>query len=122
MFEGKAEERRYSREPAVLRVNYVSLDQFFSEFTANINEGGIFIETDKLVHPIGQVVELDFQIPGADTPIAVTGQVKWIQNNPANGPLGMGIEFKSLDREARELINSIVTALRAARSANQELS
>ena len=68
-------ERRSSpRAEFVVRVNYQTVDSLFSEFARNINDGGIFVETDA-PQPVGTNVELEFKLPGADRPIEVVGNV-----------------------------------------------
>ncbi len=44
--DGAEERRRASREPIKIPIDYSAVDVFFSEFASNINEGGMFIETD----------------------------------------------------------------------------
>ena len=62
-------ERRASpRADIVVRVNYQNVDSLFSEFARNINDGGLFVETET-PQPIGTKVELEFKLPGADQPI-----------------------------------------------------
>ncbi len=108
-------ERRASpRAEFVVRVNYQTVDSLFSEFARNINDGGIFVETDT-PQPIGTSVELEFKLPGADRPIEVIGNVvRSIDTNQAapNGIAGMGIEFENLDSDVREQINKIIQRLR----------
>ena len=41
-----SERRRSTRAPFVVRVDYGTVDAFFSEFTSDVNEGGMFIETE----------------------------------------------------------------------------
>ncbi len=104
--------RRSERTPFVVRVDYGTVDAFFSEFTADVNEGGLFIETDQ-PKPPGTAVLLQFRIPGSDSPIKVRGRVVWTSiERPAEVP-GMGIEFENLDARARARINNVVRMLRA---------
>jgi uncharacterized protein (TIGR02266 family) len=110
---GDAEKRRSERTPLVVRVDYTTVDSFFSEFTANINEGGLFIETEN-PPPTGTAVLLKFKLPGEEDPILVHGRVVWTTARSASsgpGP-GMGIEFDNLDREARTRIDQVVRNLR----------
>ena len=58
----------------MVRVDYKTVDELFSEFARNINEGGMFVETDTPAEP-GSAVALQFRIPGSDEPIAVMGRV-----------------------------------------------
>ena len=106
-------ERRSSpRTDLVVRVNYQTVDDLFTEFARNINEGGIFIETET-EQPIGSRVQLEFKLPGEEQPIEVEGRV--VREEPAgpNGPQGIGIEFENLDSEVRQQINDIVRKLRS---------
>ena len=109
-------ERRSSpRADIVVRVNYQTVDSLFSEFARNINDGGLFVETDT-PQPIGTSVELEFKLPGADRPIEVIGNVvRSIESDQAtpDGAAGMGIEFENLDSDVREQINEIIQRLRS---------
>jgi hypothetical protein len=42
-----AERRRSNRAEMVVHIDYATVDELFSEFTRDINEGGLFIETEK---------------------------------------------------------------------------
>ena len=109
-------ERRASpRADFVVRVNYQNVDSLFSEFARNINDGGIFVETES-PQAIGTNVELEFKLPGAERPIEVIGNVvRSIESDQAtpDGVAGMGIEFENLDSDVREQINEIIQRLRS---------
>ena len=107
-----AERRKSPRADVVVRVNYQTVDDLFSEFARNINEGGLFVETER-PHPVGTLVTLQFQIPGSEDPIKVHGLVVRISEGSASEPPGMGIEFGDLDGDARQHINELVRSLRA---------
>ena len=109
--ESDAEKRRSARTPLVVRVDYTTVDSFFSEFTANINEGGLFIESES-PPPAGTAVVLNFKLPGEEEPIRVHGRVVWITSRGGPESPGMGIEFESLDRAARARIDQVVRNLR----------
>ena len=107
-------ERRSSpRTDLVVRVNYQTVDDLFSEFASNINEGGIFIETET-PQPIGTRVQLEFKLAGADRPIEVVGRVVRAEPGGSGGVSGIGIEFENLDSEVRQQINEIVRKLRSS--------
>jgi uncharacterized protein (TIGR02266 family) len=106
-----ADRRKSERIPLVLRVDYSTVDDFFSEFTANINEGGIFIETTEQ-HPADTAVALHFQLPGSEEPLQVTGRVVWNSPGEPGQKLGIGIVFEDLDQRARERIDRLVRSLR----------
>ena len=109
-------ERRASpRADFVVRVNYQTVDSLFSEFARNINDGGIFVETDA-PQPIGTNVELEFKLPGADRPIEVVGNIVRsvsVDQVEPNGIAGMAIEFENLDSDVRQQINEIIKKLRS---------
>jgi type IV pilus assembly protein PilZ len=108
------ERRLYPRAAVTVRVDYSTVDAMFSEFTRNINEGGLFIETET---PLGldEQVQLQFRLPGIDDPLKVNGRVAWISEAGADETPGMGIEFDSLDADARLRIDQIVQELRVDR-------
>lgn len=110
---GGRENRRTERTALVVRVDYSTVDSFFSEFTTNINEGGLFIETDS-PSPLGTSVLVQFQLPGSDDPLKLEGRVVWASppEGSAEGP-GMGIEFENLDESARRRINDVARTLRS---------
>ena len=110
-------ERRASpRADIVVRVNYQNVDSLFSEFARNINDGGIFVETET-PQPVGTDVELEFKLPGADQPIKVVGNVvrsvSAADQTDSNATPGMGIEFENLNSDVRQQINEIVKKLRS---------
>ncbi|MDX1390455.1 MAG: TIGR02266 family protein [Acidobacteriota bacterium] len=109
-------ERRASpRADIVVRVNYPTVDSLFSEFARNINDGGLFIETDT-PQPVGTSVELEFKLPGADRPIEVLGNVVRSVDPELAGEgelTGMGIEFENLDASVRQQINELIRKLRS---------
>ncbi|MDJ0787120.1 MAG: TIGR02266 family protein [Myxococcota bacterium] len=104
------ERRRSARAPVSVRVEYETVDSLFAEFSQNINEGGIFIETEAPL-AIDEKVKLSFQLPGAAHAIEVTGRVARIE--PAGSPTpGMGVEFDALGDSARRQIDELVRGLK----------
>jgi uncharacterized protein (TIGR02266 family) len=105
------ERRRSGRAPLVVRVNYSTVDELFSEFTRNVNEGGLFIETDN-PPPVETRVAVQFQLPGGEEPVRARGRVAWVRPQGPGEPAGMGVEFDGLDAAARDTINDLVRRLR----------
>ncbi len=110
--DGAEERRRASREPIKIPIDYSAVDVFFSEFASNINEGGMFIETDNPAE-LDDVVQLQMRFPELESPVQVGGRVAWTSDGKEGGPPGMGIEFLDLSEETRDTINQIVQKLRA---------
>ena len=109
------ERRKSHRADWVVRVEYRTVDELFSEFARNINEGGIFVETET-PHEPGTTVDLQFRLPASDEPVRVTGTVVRVtEGSPGAGePAGVGIEFDELDAETRERVDELVRGLRAS--------
>ncbi len=103
--------RKSERADLVVRVAYHTVDELFSEFARNINEGGLFVETET-AHPVGTEVSLQFKIPGSDEPLQVVGRVAHTTSGGPGEPPGIGIEFDDLDGQARQRINQLVRRLR----------
>jgi len=109
---GTRNDRRQSeRENIKFPVDYSAVDAFFSEFTTNINEGGMFIETET-PPPLDTVVQLQVRLPDLAKPIKLGGRVAWVSDGKAGSPPGMGIEFQGLTAELRATINDLVRRLR----------
>src|SRR5215510_243632 len=105
------ERRRSPRAPVVVRIEYATVDALFSDFTRNINEGGVFIETDSPAE-LDSVVHLSFRLPGSRDTVNVHGRVAWIEPGASGQPVGMGVEFENLTDADRDRINAIVLGLR----------
>jgi type IV pilus assembly protein PilZ len=106
------ERRKHPRAELVVRVDYQTVDELFSEFARNINEGGLFVETEA-PQAVGTEVSLQFQLPGGNRPVEVAGRVVRVSESGSGDLPGMGIEFDDLSRQERDLINQLVRQLRA---------
>jgi len=103
--------RRSKRERTEISVQYESVDELFSEFTRDINEGGVFIATERPLD-LDEPVALSFQLPGGDQAIRVSGRVVRVQTKDEDGVAGMAVEFEALDAGARRAIDQLVRSLR----------
>ena len=118
------ERRATPRADFVVRVNYQTVDSLFSEFARNINDGGIFVETDD-PQPVGTSVELEFKLPGADRPIEVVGNVvRTVSADQVEsvGVAGMAIEFENLGSDVSQQINEIIQKLRSESATEPDAS
>ena len=109
--DAELDRRKSERANLVVRVVYHTIDELFSEFARNINEGGLFVETET-PHTVGTEVSLQFKIPGSDEPLHVIGRVAHTTSGGPGEPPGIGIEFDDLDSQARQRINQLVRRLR----------
>lgn len=109
--DASGERRRAGRMPVTVRIDYSTVDEIFSEFTRDINEGGLFIETEK-PHAAGTEVAMQFQLPGVAESLQTIGRVVRVSSGAAGTPSGMGIEFDELTPSDRVKIDRIVRSLR----------
>lgn len=108
------ERRREPRTPVNIRIDYQTVDAFFSEFASNINQGGLYIKTTRPLPP-GTRLTLQFLLPNRGTPIQVDGEVVWVNERTTKGiNPGMGIRFEELDGEVKTQINLLARELRNA--------
>ena len=110
--EAPGEDRRSAERVQVTwSVDCETEDTFLYASIANISEMGIFVRTrDPL--PVGTLLTLRFQPPGAVDPFVLAGQVQWV--NPVRALSvspnpGMGVRFVELTADARE---RLVAAIR----------
>ena len=116
--ESGAERRRSDRARLIVRVDYSTVDEMFSEFTSDINEGGVFIETQN-PQPLGTEVSLQFNLPGSEGPVTTTGVVVRITEGATGEETGMGIEFEALPGAARAHIDQLIRTLRSDHTAER---
>ncbi len=109
-----SDRRRSDRASCEVEVQYESIDELFTEFTRDINAGGLFVATERPL-PVDEAVQLFFRLPGASDAIRVSGRVVRVQSKD-EGVAGMGIEFDQLDDRARAAIDGLVRSLRARAS------
>ncbi len=91
------------RKPARVLVRYGVEDQLtLHDYTINLGDGGLFLETGKVL-PVETPLTLEFIVPGSDNAIVCKGRVAWV--NPGgplslkpNLPSGFGVEFSDLSR------------------------
>jgi len=84
------------------------------EFTANLSEGGIFLQTEHMVPP-GARGRLTFRITPWDPPFTVTAEVVRIvlpDGPEPDGPAGLGIRFVDLADDDRRRLQRIVEGVR----------
>ncbi len=106
-----ADRRRHERVPLKIPVDYTSVDAFFTEFSSNVNEGGMFVEMEDAPE-LGSQVQLQFDLPGYEESIQVEGRVAWTSDGKDGSAPGVGIEFQNLPDDVRDTINRVVRKLR----------
>lgn len=100
--------RAFERLDIELAVDVKSEHNFFTGFSANISEGGIFIATHQ-ARPVGSLVEIEFSLPG-ERPIAARARVRWtkVYHEGSDGSPGLGLEFVSIDPDDARRIQAFI--------------
>ena len=103
------EQRRAKRVHLKTPVTVDSASNFYTGFTENISEGGLFVATTKL-RKLGERVRLNFALNDGGGPIEAEGIVRWVREaNPSNDVLpGYGVQFVDLTRAAMARINAFI--------------
>ncbi len=103
--------RNKERAELNVKVEYQTLDAVLWNFSTNINQGGIFIRSNR-PQPPGTIVHLRFFLPDVIKAIQVEGEVVWCNDDPREGDRGMGIEFHELRGGDKRLIDQLLTSNR----------
>ncbi len=86
-----------------------SLEDFLSEYSADISLGGMFIRTED-PRPVGSMIYLQFALKDGSTLIEGLGRVVHV-NAPGEGRTpGMGVEFLNFDDESKAFIEELVAS------------
>jgi len=103
------ERRQHYRAALQASVSLSSESNFYTGFTNDISEGGLFVATHNLA-PRGTVMELEFSLSDEEEPIVVQAEVRWVCEYSASsdGHPGMGLQFKNLQEKDRQRIERFV--------------
>lgn len=101
------EKRAFERFPIPTLID-LELDNktYHHEFSTNISETGIYIETDRLL-PVGTKASMRFAVPHLDWVFEIQSIVMWIVQVTSDQKLdgkkdGMGFSFLSMDATDKE--------------------
>jgi uncharacterized protein (TIGR02266 family) len=92
------EKRRAHRITVRFPVQYRSHTARFVAWASDLSQEGVFVRSDFL-DAAGAPVALALQIPGADGPLRIRGQVVRVDETP--NASGMGIRFTDLSTDDR---------------------
>ncbi len=114
MTEKDSERRKHVRILVRVLVDFESPDTYLYDYSSNLSEGGIFIETDT-PSPVGTELTLRFTLPGLDRVFEAKSVIRWLNQAGENGnhPVpslgpGMGIEFLEMEPADKDLIKSFI--------------
>ncbi len=105
------EQRQFTeRIPIQLLVDYKAGGNYLFDFSHDLGEGGIFIQTESPKEQ-GDLVDLTFTLPDSKETISTRGKVIWVQN-PVSGRsdlrAGMGVQFEAFSQEDRKALEAFV--------------
>ena len=92
-----------------VKIDFGSENNFYSGFSMDISNGGVFIATVKLV-PIGTPMDLFFRLPTGEG-IEAQGVVRWVREVDDSRPEmmpGLGVQFVNLTESARKAVEGFV--------------
>lgn len=101
--------RENSRVRMQAQVDLSSDSNFFTGFSTNLSEGGLFIATVERI-ALGTPVEVVFSVPGG-APLKVRGLVRWSREINDKAPEifpGVGVQFLELDPQVAQSIKGFV--------------
>ncbi|MFZ4735401.1 MAG: TIGR02266 family protein [Bradymonadia bacterium] len=102
--------RRNPRISFEVEVTLESDHNFFTGFSQNISEGGVFVATPHVL-PMGTVVEFTFRLAPFPEQVSVRGEVRWTResnDDTSDAPSGMGLQFVDLHPVMAERINAFI--------------
>lgn len=108
--EAAAAERRKSRRlPINVMVEYEDQQDFLTDYTANMDIGGMFIKTSTPLE-MGTRFRLRFKVSGRDKPIDTVAVVRWNLRPEEAGPLnaGMGVQFERLSASDEAAVQAML--------------
>lgn len=104
-----AERRTSPRVAMEVTVGFMSDTNFFTGFTEDVSEGGLFVAT-VMLKPVGTELELRLGLPD-DFEFQVRAIVRWLRDphvDHADCPRGMGLQFIGLSEQARAVIHEFI--------------
>ncbi len=106
---GASQRRSLPRIDAVLEIDFESDHTFFSGFSENLSDGGLFVAT-YAGRRIGERLYVRFTLPGLESPIEAKVQVRWLREYDVDGSEhpGFGAGFVDLAQGDRELIQRVL--------------
>jgi uncharacterized protein (TIGR02266 family) len=101
-----SQRRSYPRVDTELEIDFSSDHTFFSGFSENLSDGGLFVATYS-PRALGERLRVRFTLPGIERPIEATVEVRWIREYDAHSDHspGFGASFLDLDDVDRETIH-----------------
>jgi uncharacterized protein (TIGR02266 family) len=96
------ERRKYERLSLTAEVGLRSESNFYTGFSDDVSEGGLFVATYKLL-PVGSTLEVSFWLPTGHE-VTASAEVRWVRDTRSSDDHGhvspgMGVRFVNLSGE-----------------------
>lgn len=114
--ERPTESRRSARTKVQISARYVSESLVVEGVVTDVSADGLFFCSDYL-DGTGETVRISLDIPWRTAPLELRGEVRWVNDTPNTG--GMGIRFFDVSLEDRMVLSSLgLSALAGSASAS----
>jgi len=103
------EQRRAARVPVDLPARARLGDVAIEGRAVDLSQGGVFVRAASDGHAIADElsdVAVEINLPDAEWPLVVTGEVRWIETDPDRA--GFGVRFHSMEVKERRLLANFV--------------
>jgi type IV pilus assembly protein PilZ len=108
-----SEEKRESPRIATnIEIRFRETGSFVRSYMLNVNNGGLFLKTDKPLSIESEVL-LRVRLPDDQETMTIEGRVVWTNSKTKVFPAGMGIQFTKINPEHQEKIKAFVDANRS---------
>jgi hypothetical protein len=108
--------RRSARTKVQIAAKYVSDSLVVEGMVTDVSADGLFFCSDYL-DGAGETVRIWLDIPWRNRPLELRGEVRWVNDTPSVG--GMGIKFLEVSLEDRMVLSSLgLSALAGSASAS----
>ena len=104
-------------------VSYKEKGNYLFDFSQNLGEGGIFIETETPPAP-GTSIDLMFTLPTRAETVSAKGKVIWVQppvENRLDLHPGMGVQFVSFADNDKNLLQEFLREVESSEGAQSSI-
>jgi uncharacterized protein (TIGR02266 family) len=106
--------REHPRFEGTYHVQYKTVDELVLAYTSDLSRGGMFLKTDEFL-PLNAVIQVKIELPEGAGEIPAICRVAFVRDRDTaaaeNLPMGMGVEFLDLDREALQIFEHFIIEL-----------
>ena len=105
-------ERKEPRYASHIKIKFgQQKDALFTDYTVNINTGGLFVSSPKLL-PVGSELFVEFGLPGVDKMISCRARVAWVNEGvpplKRDLPVGMGLGFVGISLDEMNIMRDYI--------------